>query len=66
MSREKSQNGGKMFYHKCGQRLEELEKEWKKDHICPHCKEVVKPYRGHIFNADTIEYDLQDGIEFSN
>lgn len=55
-----------MFYHKCGQRLEELEKEWKKDHICPHCKEVVKPYRGHIFNADTIEYDLQDGIEFSN
>jgi DNA-directed RNA polymerase subunit RPC12/RpoP len=55
-----------MFYHKCGQRLEELERKWKEDYVCSHCGEIVKPYHGHIFNTDTIEYKLEDRIEFSS
>jgi hypothetical protein len=55
-----------MLYHKCGQRLEELENGWKEDYICPGCAEVVKPYHDHIFDTGSIEYVLEDHIEFAN
>lgn len=55
-----------MFYHKCGRRLEELEKEWKEDTRCPECGEIVKPWRSEIWNTDTIEFVLEDEIEFAD
>jgi len=53
-----------MYYHKCGERLEELEKEWREDFKCPGCGEIVKPY--HVWDSSTVKYDLGDGVEFAN